>query len=243
MSTDKTEITTDTAPEKKVILTEKRVQVIVAVLLGLTALLTAWATWIGSLHGGIQSINFTKSTKLSSEGTATFNSTMQVFISDMMVWNTASDYKLKAKVERMDGNEKEAKLYEEKAETFIKENGSDYLIEAIKKMDDNTKSPFEVKGVYEMYFKDSENYFKQSDEHLMEGKRDNAKGDAYNLVNVIYSLILFLLGIVNVFKDLFSKKLILGIAVFGLVVATIYMITIPLPTGFNLFNYIGFVAK
>lgn len=78
MSTDKTEITTDTAPEKKVILTEKRVQVIVAVLLGLTALLTAWATWIGSLHGGIQSINFTKSTKLSSEGTASFNSTMQV---------------------------------------------------------------------------------------------------------------------------------------------------------------------
>ncbi len=33
-------------------------------LLGITALLTAWATWIGSLHGGNQATNYTKSNNI-----------------------------------------------------------------------------------------------------------------------------------------------------------------------------------
>ena len=35
-------------------------EIVVVVLLGLTALLTAWATWIGSLHGGNQATNYAK---------------------------------------------------------------------------------------------------------------------------------------------------------------------------------------
>ena len=47
---------------------ENTIEIMVAVLLGVTALLMAWASWIGSLHGGVQATNFTKSNNMASEG-------------------------------------------------------------------------------------------------------------------------------------------------------------------------------
>ena len=76
---------------------------------------------------------------------------------------------------------------------------------------------------------------------LEEGQRDNSNGDAYNLVNVIYSVVLFMLGIVGIFKKLPNRTVVLFIAVIGLVLATIYMITIPMPTGFDIGSF--FAAK
>lgn len=72
---------------------------------------------------------------------------------------------------------------------------------------------------------------------MEEGKKDNLRGDSYKLVSVIYSLVLFLLGIVGVLKDLGSRKVLfifsLGILIFGI----IYMLTILMPTGFDITNF------
>ena len=74
---------------------------------------------------------------------------------------------------------------------------------------------------------------------LEQGKKDNANGDAYGLVTVIYSVVLFMLGIVGTFKRLPNRTIVLCVAIAGFLFATIYMITIPLPTGFNLLSYFG----
>ena len=42
--------------DRKNFLTAKRLENVVAILLGITTLLSAWTALIGSLHGGIQSI-------------------------------------------------------------------------------------------------------------------------------------------------------------------------------------------
>ena len=42
--------------DRKTAKTAKRLETIVAILLGITTLLSAWASWIGHLHGGIQSL-------------------------------------------------------------------------------------------------------------------------------------------------------------------------------------------
>ena len=97
--------------KKKHFLSPNRIEILAAVFLGITALLTAWATWIGSLHGGNQSTNYTKSNNLASEGNAAYNAAMQLYLSDMMTWNTALDYQLDATVARMNGNEAEAQIY------------------------------------------------------------------------------------------------------------------------------------
>ena len=223
MSTDNKELETiaseteeveEATPKKKKLFTAKRIEVITAIFLGVTALLTAWATWIGSLHGGNQATNFTKSNNLASEGNAAYNSAMQMYLSDLMAWNTAIDYQLDAEVAKMKGNEDEAKIYEDKMHYFMQQNSSQILSDAMNQMDDSMSSPFEV-----------------------EGMTDN--GDAYNLVNVIYSVVLFLLGIVGVFKNLPNRVVVLFIAIAGVVLATIYMFTIPLPTGFNILSFFG----
>ena len=46
---------------------EQIIEILTAVFLGITALATAWASWIGSLHGGNQSTNYTTSNNLSAE--------------------------------------------------------------------------------------------------------------------------------------------------------------------------------
>ena len=243
-TTEEAEASTEKAAEakkapKKKFLSPNRIEIIAAIFLGITALLTAWATWIGSLHGGNQSTNYTKSNNIASEGNAEYNSAMQMYLSDLMAWNTAIDYQLDAQVARMNGREAEAQIYEEKMRVYMEQNCSEIMAEAILKMDDNMNSPFEVEGTVEKYFETANELLAQSQELLEEGQRDNANGDAYNLVNVIYSVVLFLLGIVGVFKSLPNRAVVLVIAIIGVILATIYMCTIPMPTGFNLLSFFG----
>ena len=213
-----------TEPKKKKLFTANRIEIVVAVFLGITALLTAWATWIGSLHGGNQSTNYTKSNNLAAEANSEYNAAMQLYLSDLMAWNTAIA---------------EAQIYENKMQAYITQNSSSILAEAINSMTKEMTSPFEVEGTVAKYFEKSNKLSAESQALLEEGKQDNANGDAYNLVNVIFSVVLFLLGIVGVFKNLPNRAVVLCIAIVGLVIASIYMFTIPLPTGFDFFGYFG----
>lgn len=132
------------APEKKKLLSAKRIEVITAIFLGITALLTAWATWIGSLHGGNQSTNYTKSNNIAAEGNSAYNSAMQLYLSDLLAWNTAVDYQVDAKVAQMYGRNEEAQIYENKTTAYLEQNCSQILLEAMNSMDEKMSSPFEV---------------------------------------------------------------------------------------------------
>lgn len=222
----------------------KRLETIVAILLGITTLLSAWASWIGSLHSGIQSINFTKSNNMASHATAAYNLGMQQYLSDYMSWNTIKDYYYDLESAKVDGNEKKIDIINDKIETFKKHNISDILLEGVKWMEDNNEdNPFKMPGMAEKYFESGQEKFDQSQELLEEGMRDNTKGDSYNLVTVIYSLTLFLLGIIGTFKNMPNRITVLMIAVAFLVFAVMYMCTIPLPTGFEKMNFFEFNKK
>lgn len=227
--------------EKKPLFSENTIEVLVAIFLGITALLTAWASWIGSLHGGNQATNYTKSNNLASEGNSEYNAGMQLYLSDLMTWNTLMEYSFDQDLAEANGDDVQYQLIEEKIDTYIEQNGSDILIEACGQMTDDMNSPFEVEGMTDAYFVTANELLEQSRELLEEGQRDNSNGDAYNLVNVIYSVVLFMLGIVGIFKKLPNRAVVLIIAVIGLILATIYMLTIPMPTGFDLGSF--FAAK
>ena len=226
---------------RKSILTTKRLETVVAVLLGVTTLLSAWATWIGSLHGGIQSINFTKSNNMASRGTAEYNLSMQMYLSDYMAWNTAKEYYYELETAKADGDQTKIALITEKIEAFKKDNLSENLAAGVKWMEENNEdSPFKMPGMTERYFGSAQEKLEQSQELLEEGMRDNTKGDSYNLVTVIYSLTLFLLGIVGTFKNMPNRIAVMLIAVVFLVFAVIYMYTIPMPTGFAQMDFFEF---
>ena len=227
--------------KKKKGMSENAVEVLVAIFLGITALLTAWASWIGSLHGGNQATNYTKSNNLAAEGNSEYNSAMQLYLSDLMAWNTMMEYSFDKVLAEARGDSMEAELIEEKLSSFAEQNCSEILLNAFNQMTDDMESPFEVEGVVDEYFVTANELLAESQELLEQGQADNAHGDAYNLVNVIYSVVLFMLGIVGVFKKIPNRKAVLFIGVIGLILATVYMCTIPMPTGFDLGSF--FAAK
>lgn len=243
MSEEKKEKTEETSAaetkKKKSFLSENAVEILVAVFLGITALLTAWASWIGSLHGGNQATNYTKSNNLASEGNSEYNAGLQDYLSDIMVWNTYNEYLFDLEIANSKGDKEEAELIEAKTANYIEQNGSDNLKEAMDVIenDDSIDSPFDVPGMTDKYYEHANELLAESQELLEQGQKDNANGDAYNLVNVIYSVVLFMLGIVGVFKRLPNRTAVLCIAVVGLIASTVYMLTIPMPTGFSFANF------
>ena len=221
--------------------TAKKLETIVAILLGVTTLLSAWASWIGHLHGGIQSINFTKSNNVASQGTTDYNIGMQAYFADYITWNTLRDYNYDLEVAQAEGNEQRARILKDKIERFKKENIVGILAEAVKWMEENNEdNPFNMPEMADKYFLEAQQTVEESQNLLEEGKRDNTKGDSYLLVTVLYSLTLFLLGIINTFKNMPNKIAVLCIAFAILLFAFIYMCTIPLPTGFEKMNFFDF---
>ena len=235
--TKKVEESETEGEEKKKGDKENRVEILCAIFLGITALLTAWATWIGSLHGGNQATNYTKSNNLAAEGNSEYNSGLQTYLSDVIVWNTLNEYMFEKEIAIANNQTKSAELIEEKIDTYLDQNGSEILIEAYKQMTDDMSSPFEVKGMTDKYYEKANELLAESQELLEQGQKDNTNGDSFNLVNVIYSVVLFMLGIVGIFKRIPNRAVVLGIAVAALVLATIYMLTIPMPTGFSFKNF------
>ena len=230
-----------TAEDRKNPLTAKRIETVVAILLGITTLLSAWAAWIGSLHGGIQSINFTKSNHMASQGTAEYNLDMQLYLADYMAWNTAKDYYFELESAKVDGNQAKIDLINEKIRSFEEQNASEILVEGVKWMEENHEdNPFKMPGMAEKYFASAQEKVDGAQELLEEGMRDNTKGDAYRLVTVIYSLTLFLLGIVGTFQNMPNRIAVLGVSVVCLVFAFVYMCSLPLPTGFAQMNFFEF---
>ena len=234
-------ITGNAAKRKKTFITNRKIEIIVAILLGVTMFLSAWATWIGSLHSGVQSINFTKSNNMASEGTAEYNIDLQLYITDYMVWNTLQDYYYELEAAKAEGDQTKTDLVSDKIETFKEQSVSDTLAEGVKWMEANNEdNPFNMPGMTDKYFESAQKKLDLSKELLEEGMRDNSKGDAFNLATVLYSLTLFLLGICLTFKNKPTRIAILAVSVGFLVFGFVYMCRLPMPTGFDQMNFIDF---
>ncbi|MBR6093994.1 MAG: hypothetical protein IKP92_03095 [Lachnospiraceae bacterium] len=238
-----TEKTEDKKPEEKKAkkgflpwLDENRLEMFVAIFLGITALLTAWATWIGSLHGGNQATNYTKSNNLSADGNSLWNEGSQQYMQDLMIWNNIVSIQTDIEIAKSEGDKEKAEILEAKLDTLIYDSCSDEFIEAIEWAFDQEEwaSPFDKEGFMDHYYTEAQEVLDEADGLLEQGQEDNANGDRYGLVTVIFSLVLFLLGIVGIFKNLPNRRIVFFISIIFLIIATVYMFTIPLPSGFTL---------
>ncbi len=234
------------------------IEFIIVIMLGITALLTAWASWISSLHGGNQSTNYTTSNNLASEGNSEYNAGVQQMNQNMMLWNDISDMQM----EILFAQNADDQLTVEKTcyQLFYKldENLSEDMGNAVgwsiseddydnptatilDWMDtpESMTSPFFDQAYVDTYFEKANDLLEQSTQALEQGREDNSNGDAFGLVTVIFSVVLFLLGIANSFKNKKTKHAVVVISFAALVIAVIYMTTLPLPTGFSMSTFLG----
>jgi len=236
---------------------EHILEIIVIVMLGITALFTAWATWIGSLHGGEQATSYTKSNNVASEGNSEYNAAVQTMMQDMLLWSDVSDMQID--LIAADNNGDDVTYGEVASKVFYKlnDNLSDEMaamigwdwaymemdpMEAVSDWmtkEEALVSPFANQEFVDGYFVKANELLTYSNELLESGKESNANGDAYGLVTVIYSVVLFLLGIAGSFKSLKNRMVIVIISVAAFVFATIYMLTIPMPNEFAFGSFFG----
>ncbi len=200
------------------------------------------------------STHYTKSNNLSAEGNSMWNEASQTLMQDMQVWNMISDYQVEILYAAQTGNEDQ--MYESayKIKFICADNltadiaerigydfefDADQIIYWVENSELSTTSPFSDADFVDSYYDDARDVLAESDAVLAEGQADNTKGDTFNLVTVIYSVVLFMLGIVGTFRRLPNRMLITIIAIAGFLFGTVYMFTIPFPTGFNFLSFFG----
>lgn len=238
---------------------ERILEIVVVIMLGITALLTAWASWIGSLHGGNQASNYATSNNLASEGNSEYNAGVQSMMQDMLLWNEISDLQIDIFFAQDNGDAAALEQSANKLYFKINDNLSEEMASAVGwswdyASDDPTEivlawmekeealvSPFTNEDFTAAYFESANALLAESAAAMDEGGKDNTNGDAYGLVTVIYGVVLFLLGIAGSFKSERNKYVIIAISLVSFLIATIYMFTIPMPTGFSLASF--FAAK
>ena len=238
---------------------EDILELIVVILLGVTALLTAWCSWIGSLHGGVQATSYTTSNNLASEGNSEYNAGIQQMNQDMLLWNDISDMQLEISFSQ--AAEDEDAVNKTCYQLFYKldENLSERMSDAIgwsnltdeqredpttavlawMEMDEAYISPFYDEEYVAAYIETANDLLTQSAAELEQGKEANANGDAFGLVTVVYSVVLFLLGIVGTFKKPANKYALVGFAFAAFLFATVYMFVLPMPLGFSIGSFFG----
>ena len=251
MSEEIKETKVETQKTKKRFFNADVIETITVVLLGITALLTAWASYAGSIHGGNQATNYAKSNNIAADGNSRYNEANQKLVQDMDVWSRVTELELEvltAEVTEDEMAEFEAVyklkwLCEDSLAPYIAEivgwdNNftDDQVVDWVMNDERATASPFADEEFLNSYYEDAMSVLAESEEVLKQGQQDNANGDSFTLVTVIYSVVLFLLGIVGVFKKETNKTIVLIISFVGLVAAFVFMCTIPLPTSGGIFG-------
>ena len=221
---------------------ESLIELIVVIMLGVTALCTAWATWIGALHGGNQATNYTISNNQASEGNSEYNAGVQQLNQDMALWNDISDMQMTILFAQSADDQLTVdrtcyqlfyKLDENLSEGMAQSIGWSYELSPEDYNDptatvlrwlenkSSMKSPFFNEDYVAAYFTAANDLLAQSQATLEQGRLDNAHGDAFGLVTVIYSVVLFLLGISSSFNSVKNKYALLAISLAAFVGATI----------------------
>ncbi len=215
-----------------------------AIMLALCALTTAWATWIGDLHGSDQDASYAKADRLNTEANASYNLNSQTYIAAFNVWTHVYDANTQISTLEKSGNTREAAAKREELNSFIETNCPDYenfkgaVYTALEK--GGTATPFD-EYPQDSFFSDSEKKAQEATEMRETGDRCNLANDSYGLAALMYSLCLFLFGLVGFYKHLVQRKVVFGAGIVVFAIATVYMLSLPLPDGFDLANYFKLV--
>lgn len=209
----------------------QKLELIIAIFLGVTAVLTTWASWQSSLYGGNQSTKYTQGIALVGEANSLYNEASQYLAQDMDIWNRISDLRIELEFV-MDKNSEEAEKLQWKLDQIMADNVSEELFGAIDWADRQEEyfSPFDKEGFVESYYADADALYEEGQAMLQAGEEDNSLGDKLGLVTVIYAVVLFLLGIATSFDEKRTRLIILAVAAVGFVYATIVMLGVPVLT-------------
>ncbi len=205
-------------------------EIVVAILLGLTALITAWASYQGSLYDGNQSTKYTEGAAIQAEANAIYLSQSQLLASDMRIYDEMNNLQIDIAYAEANGDAVELEKLQWKYNEFQQNNCSEELLAAIEWAYAQPEyiSPFAKEGFVDSYFAGYQELYDQGVAMVEDGKKDNDLSDKLGFSTVVFTLVLFLLGILNTFSSIKLKFVIMTISLAALVWATVVMLSVPL---------------
>lgn len=217
---------------------EKLIETLVAIFLGLSAIVTSWAAFIQGGHSGNAVICDNLSVKYSTEAESEYNAGNQQFIQDVMTWNKIFDLFLDSQCLK---DEMQKNLSAYKIDRLQKQNSEEFnnkidsaLIKFAESEDDEAHfTPFDDEEYVGSYFTNYSRCKEISDAYAKESSELNANADKYAIVGIIFTFILFLLGIIGTLKRIPNRFILTVVSIIGFFVATIYMLTLPSPDDFD----------
>lgn len=221
--------TTD-APRGGLSFLRKHTEVILAILLGVVSIATAFASFQSSLYGGNQASAYTEGTNQSTEAESLYLEANQQFVQDSQLFDRLTDLQLD--IENPDPAISEAAQI--KYDTIYFQSVSEDFDKAIQAAAAQNEadpefyySPMDDEDYQAALFGP---YAEKSDEAkatLEKGNEANTLGDKLTLVTVIMAVSLFLLGIAAVVASFRMKLLMGGVGLGIFVVSTVLMFQVP----------------
>lgn len=207
----------------------KKLEFLVAVFLGITAVLTAWASWQSSLYDGNQAAKYTKSNSMTGEANSLYNEASQYLAQDMNIWNRITELRIEQAFAEDTGDDSTIEKCRWKLNQIMADNVYPDFEEAINWADNQTEyaSPFDMDGFIESYYAEANTMYQEGQQLLEDGNNDNELGDRLGLVTVVYAVVLFILGIVSSFNELKTRFILIGVSLVGFIFATVIMVTVP----------------
>lgn len=207
----------------------KRFELYIAILLGLTAALTAYASWQSSLYDGNQAEKYTNGTAKIADANQLYNEASQYIAADMETWNELSSLRVDLAFAESKGDADETERLQYKIDYITYNNVSEEFSAAIAWADAQTDyvSPFEKEGYTESYYTVAQAQYEEGQAFIDAGTQDNNYGDRLGLVTVIFAIVLFMLGIAASFNNTKTKMVVAIISIAALVFGVISMLGVP----------------
>jgi hypothetical protein len=201
--------------------TEERLELIVAILLGLAAVATAWAAFQGSKWDGEVNRGYTDANLTLSDANAFYNTGNQIYLNDQLLFleyeralrTGDEDYAEYVRGSLMRDEFVEALDWYEQPENY-----------------DTYYSPFVEENPYYSIeeYAQADQLVVATDDSYSEAQQANKTGDTYNLITVMLAASLFVLGITGSFKVTIMRSIAIGSGFGIFAIAGIWMLTLPI---------------
>ena len=203
------------------ILFSRNVELIVAILLGLVSIVTAYASFQAALYDSTMAGQYARANTLSTQAESLYLESNQTYIRDVQLYDSITALKIE-----IDSDDAEtAFLAQAKYDALTFQSVSDELATAMADAEaqdeaepDVYHSPFDTDGYNDYLYSDYEKTNAGSEAARTAGDEANALSDRLTLYTVLMSISLFLLGIAAVVRGL-RTQLILGsvaVVIFGI---------------------------
>ena len=194
----------------------KRIEIWIAALLGIVAIITAFATYKAVLEDGDTLANFNEGVRLNDDATASDTEGTQQYTTDQAIY-------LEFIKSEVGGETEIAKYFRETL--FSPELEESY--KWVEEGGDDAVSPFQEDSPYTRpEWAKAEDLRKQTDAKFAEAAKHDEDGDKYVLATVILSISLFLLGIAGVNRQFRVQRALAIVASVVLVAGIAQILTV-----------------